>query len=112
MMNTKTFLEKIFKNEKINFRALKDNEKPICINGYYNNNMTNKLKQLNEQRYNIYFVVNSGGTKKEAINKINAFFIDCDCGRDDNGNYFDLNTVKEYKEKVLQRVQEFGLVPS
>lgn len=111
-MNTKTFLEKIFKNEKINFRALKDNEKPINLNGYFDENMKDKLKQLNEQGYNIYFVVNSGGTKKEAINKINAFFIDCDCGRDNNGNYFDLDIVKQYKQRVLQRVQDFGLVPS
>jgi len=54
MMNTKTFLEKIFKNEKINFRALKDNEKPINLNGYFDENMKDKLKQLNEQGYNIY----------------------------------------------------------
>jgi hypothetical protein len=46
------------------------------------------------------------------INKINAFFIDCDCGRENNGNYFDLDIVKQYKQRVLQRVQDFGLVPS
>ncbi|SKA99932.1 CHC2 zinc finger [Caloramator quimbayensis] len=111
-MNTKTFLNKIFNNEKINFRALKDGERPINLNGYYNNNMINELKQLNEQGYNIYFVVNSGGTKKEQINKINAFYIDCDCGRDDKDNYFDFKTVKQYKDKILQRVQEFELMPS
>ena len=111
-MNTKTFLEKIFKNEKINFRALKEGQKPLNLNGYYNQTMKDKLKQLNEQGYNIYFTVNSGGTKKEQINKINAFFIDCDCGKDDKGNYFDLDIVKQYKQRVLKRVQEFGLVPS
>ncbi|WP_136479293.1 CHC2 zinc finger domain-containing protein [Acetivibrio thermocellus] len=112
MMDTKTFLEAFHQNNKINFRALRAGQKPLNLNGYYNQTMKDKLKQLNEQGYNIYFTVNSGGTKKEQINKINAFFIDCDCGRDNNGNYFDLNTVKEYKEKVLQRVQEFGLAPS
>jgi len=111
-MNTKTFLEKIFKNEKINFRALKDNEKPINLNGYFDENMKDKLKQLNEQGYNIYFVVNSGGTKQDEINKINAFYIDCDCGKDDNKKYCDLETVNQYKKSVLKRVQEFGLAPS
>ena len=111
-MRTREFLNKIFDNNKINFRALKDNEKPINLNGYFDENMKDKLKQLNEQGYNIYFVVNSGGTKKEAINKINAFFIDFDCGKDDKGNYFDLDIVKQYKQRVLQRVQEFELVPS
>jgi hypothetical protein len=111
-MNTKTFLEKIFNNEKINFRALKDNEKPINVNGYFDENMKDKLKQLNEQGYNIYFTVNSGGTKKEQINKINAFQIDCDCGKDDKGNYFNLDIVNQYKQNVLKRVQEFELVPS
>lgn len=111
-MNTKTFLEKIFKNKKINFRALKEGQKPLNLNGYYNQYIEDKLKQLNEQGYNIYFTVNSGGTKKEQINKINAFFIDCDCGRDDKGNYFDLDIVNQYKKRVLQRVQDFGLVPS
>lgn len=111
-MNTREFLNKIFDNNKINFRALKDNEKPINLNGYFDENMKDKLKQLNEQGYNIYFTVNSGGTKKEQINKINAFFIDCDCGKDDKGNYFDLDIVKQYKQRVLNKVQEFELVPS
>ena len=112
-MNTKTFLEAFHQTNKINFRALKERQKPLNRNNrYYNQTTKDELKQLNEQGYDIYFVVNSGGTKQDEINKINAFFIDCDCGRDNNGNYFDLNTVKEYKEKVLQRVQEFGLAPS
>ncbi len=111
-MNTKTFLEAFHQNNKINFRALKEGQKPLNLNGYYNQYIEDKLKQLNEQGYNIYFTVNSGGTKKEQINKINAFFIDCDCGKDNNGNYFDLDIVKQYKQRVLQRVQDFGLVPS
>lgn len=111
-MNTKTFLETFHQNNKINFRALKEGQKPLNLNGYYNQYIEDKLKQLNEQGYNIYFTVNSGGTKKEQINKINAFFIDCDCGKDDKGNYFNLDIVKQYKQRVLKRVQEFGLVPS
>ena len=111
-MDAKTFLHKIFDNEKINFRALKQDAKPVNLNGYYNANMINELKQLNGQGYNIYFTVNSGGTRKEEINKINAFYIDCDCGRDSNGNYFDLEIIKQYKENTLKKVQEFGLVPS
>ena len=63
-MNTKTFLEAFHQNNKINFRALKEGQKPLNRNGYYNQNTEDELKQLNEQGYNIYFTVNSGGTKK------------------------------------------------
>ena len=111
-MRTREFLNKIFKNEKINFRALKEGQKPLNLNEYYNQYIEDKLKQLNEQGYNIYFTVNSGGTKQDEINKINAFYIDCDCGKDDKGNYFDLDIVNQYKKRVLQKVQEFGLAPS
>jgi len=111
-MNTKTFLEAFHQNNKINFRALKEGQKPLNLNGYYNQYIEDKLKQLNNQGYDVYFVVNAGGTKKEQINKINAFFIDCDCGKDDKGNYFNLDIVKQYKQRVLKRVQEFGLAPS
>ena len=111
-MDTKTFLEAFHQNNKINFRALKEGQKPLNLNEYYNQYIEDKLKQLNEQGYNIYFTVNSGGTKKEQINKINAFYIDCDCGKDDKGNYFDLDIVNQYKKRVLQKVQEFELVPT
>ena len=111
-MDTEMFLKAFHQNDKINFRTLKEGQKPLNLNGYYTQTMKDKLKQLNEQGYNIYFTINSGGTKKEQINKINAFFIDCDCGRENNGNYFDLDIVKQYKQRVLQRVQDFGLVPS
>jgi len=112
-MDTKTFLEAFHQNNKINFRALKEGQKPLNRNNrYYNQTTKDELKQLNEQGYDIYFVVNSGGTKQDEINKINAFYIDCDCGRDDNKKYCDLETVNQYKQRVLQRVQDFGLVPS
>jgi len=112
-MNTKTFLEAFHQNNKINFRALKEGQKPLNRNNrYYNQTTKDELKQLNEQGYNIYFVVNSGGTKQNEINKINAFYIDCDCDKDDNKKYCDLETVNQYKKRVLQRVQDFGLVPS
>jgi len=61
-MDTKTFLEAFHQNNKINFRALKEGQKPLNLNGYYNQYIEDKLKQLNEQGYNIYFTVNSGGT--------------------------------------------------
>ncbi len=110
-MNTKTFLEKIFKNEKIIFRRIKGKDAKNLPSSYYDE-VKDELKEYNKQGYNIYFVVNSGGTKQDEINKINAFYIDCDCGKDDKGNYFDLDIVKQYKQRVLQRVQDFGLVPS
>ena len=112
-MDTKTFLEAFHQNNKINFRALKEGQKPLNRNNrYYNQTTKDELKQLNEQGYDIYFVVNSGGTKQDEINKINAFYIDCDCGKDDKGNYFDLDIVNQYKKRVLQKVQEFELVPT
>ena len=110
-MNTKTFLEKIFKNEKIIFRRIKGKDAKNLPSSYYDE-VKDELKEYNKQGYNIYFVVNSGGTKQDEINKINAFYIDCDCDKDDNKKYCDLDIVKQYKQRVLQRVQDFGLVPS
>ncbi|MDK2800584.1 MAG: hypothetical protein PWQ70_2203 [Clostridiales bacterium] len=110
-MNTKEFLKAFHGGEKINFRAI-GNNKPINANGYYNDYMVNKLSELNKQGYNIYFVVNGGGTKKPEINKINAVFIDFDCGRNENKNYYPLEVIKQYKINCLDKIKQFRYKPS
>lgn len=112
MMQTKEFLEAIHKDNKINFRAIKADSKPININGLYNEYMIDKLLQLNNQGYDIYFVVNGGGTKQAEINKINAVFIDFDCGRDENKQYYSLDKVEVFKNEKLEVIEQFKYQPS
>jgi hypothetical protein len=47
-----------------------------------------KLKWLNDSQHDIYFLVNSGGTHDHEINRINAFFVDLDAGKDIGERYF------------------------
>jgi hypothetical protein len=97
------------------------------LNGIYNDYMKDKLKQLNDQNNDIYFVVNGGGTHKADINKINAVFVDFDCGRDEKEeykpatitpsggkkySYFPLDIVEKFKEQCLINIQQFDFIPS
>lgn len=111
-LDTKTFMQKIFNNDVINFRGIKTGSRPINFNGLYNKYMEDKLTQLNNQKYDIYFVVNSGGTKQAQINKINAVFIDFDCGRDKNKRYYPLDVVDRFKKDKLKIINEFKYKPS
>lgn len=103
MLNTKEFLETIHGNEQIWFRAIKNGATAINEQGYYNNHIENTLRQLNEQNFEIYFVVNSGGTRANDINKINAVFIDLDRG-DEN--------LEEYKDRKMKEINQFPCEPS
>lgn len=66
----------------------------------------------NRKGGDIYFVVNSGGTKDKEIHTFNAVFLDFDCGKDKNGNYKNLKEVGLYKQGIMSRVKEFELEPS
>ncbi|MEN6351405.1 MAG: hypothetical protein ABFD08_18690 [Syntrophomonas sp.] len=94
----------------MNFRCIGKYPKPI--NGLFNNHTINLLEQFNNQNFEVYFVVNSGGYKKENINKVNAVFIDLDAGRDENKDYYPLDVVQEYKQKKMHQIGQFPLVPS
>ncbi|MFT9849265.1 hypothetical protein [Aneurinibacillus sp. REN35] len=112
-LNAELFLNKIFsENELINFRCLKSGQTSKDIKDKYNFEVINQLGKINEQDYDIYFVVNSGGYKSEEIHKINAVFIDLDCGRDENKNYFSIEIVQQYKIKKLSEIRKFKHRPT
>ena len=87
------------------------NPNPICL-------IDNKIKigadEIN--RYNkkkdIYFIPNIGGTKTKDITDFKTFFIDLDCGRDENGNYYSLNKVRRFKEAQLVKIDNFEIKPN
>jgi hypothetical protein len=111
LLKTKEFLELIHGDDKINYRAIKYRHS-INLNGYYNETIKVNLRQLNEQGYNIYFVVNGGGTHATEINKINAVYVDFDCGRDENNQYYQLEITEEFKVKCIEKVNAFIHKPS
>lgn len=109
-MDTKQFLNSIHQGEnKIHFRVIKD--KSINLYGAYNE-LETELEYYNNNGYNIYFVVNSGGTHNYDINKINAVFIDYDAGKDKNKKYYPINIVNKFKESCLSNIHNFKFRPS
>jgi hypothetical protein len=73
----------------------------------------NNLKWLNSKKNkDICYIVNSGGTTNDSITRINAVFLDWDCGKDDDKNYFPIEMVKEKKMLFLPILQRFPLRPS
>lgn len=114
MRNVEQFLEDVFgsNEQKINFRAIGEGS-PIKKCGKYST-IKDSLKELNEKGYNIYYVVNSGGDKDENINKINAVYVDFDCGRDENKDYHPLEIVSKYKKEKIGVLNNSNLfcVPS
>lgn len=112
-MDTKTFLESFHEDEQINFRVINTTTNfRHNLNGYYNENITKQLAEFNKQGYDIYFVVNGGGTKKSQINKINAVFIDFDCGKDEVHRYFPLEITERFKDEKLEVIRSFPLRPT
>ncbi|RYD02477.1 hypothetical protein N752_24420 [Desulforamulus aquiferis] len=104
-------MEDVIGKDLINYSCIKD-KRNRQVNGHFNRNIKLVLKQLNEQGHDIYFIVNSGGYKNSEITKINAVFIDFDCGRDENKQYYPLQVVKDYKKDRLAEVDNFTLVPT
>ena len=112
MIAVNRFFEDIFGGEKINFRCIKSNNKSIDAYNCYDDNTLRILQQANGLNYECYFVVNTGGYKNTDIERINAVFIDLDCGRNDNGQYYPLNTVSEYKQKMLNELDGYENKPT
>ena len=87
------------------------NPNPICL---IDNKITIGADEIN--RYNkkkdIYFIPNIGGTKTKDITEFKTFFIDLDCGRDENGNYYSLNKVRRFKEAQLVKIDNFEIKPN
>ena len=72
-----------------------------------------KLKWLNNDHdKDIYFIPNGGGTANAKIDRINAVFGDWDAGKDEKGDYFSLEIVKQKKATFLATLEAFPLVPT
>ncbi|MEW9674153.1 hypothetical protein [Ammoniphilus sp. 3BR4] len=105
------FFMNIHRDEDIHFRCMKDRSIKD-LKSKYNEDAHTFLSYLNDQDYEIYFVANTGGYRDEHITKINCVFVDLDRGRDQNGEYFDLDTVSEYKKLKLQELCEYEYQPT
>ncbi|MGD7025248.1 DNA-primase RepB domain-containing protein [Rossellomorea vietnamensis] len=114
--DVKSFFANLHRNEKTMFRGMKTKGGKTTeiqdIKDYFNEEVQNQLNSLNEEDYEIYFLVNSGGYKADEITKFNAVFIDLDCGRDDDGNYFTKDTTTEYKYEQIIKLQQYELEPT
>jgi len=66
----------------------------------------------NSMGYDIYFIPNSGGSKDDQITVFRSAFIDWDCGKDENGNYFSLDIVKPKKLEFLTQLEKCPLRPT
>ena len=65
------------------FFRLLGNPDPICL---IDNKIKISVNEINKynKKYDIYFIPNIGGTKSKDITDFKAFFVDLDCGRDEN----------------------------
>ena len=71
-----------------------------------------KLRRLNSDGHDIYYVVNSGGTKDANITHINSAFADWDAGRDTNGRYYPLEVVTVKKQAFYPTLLALAMPPS
>jgi hypothetical protein len=108
---TSTFFIDLHGSDQINFRCIKK-QHSYTLNGRYNLNTQQQLKQLNEQEYENYFVPNTGGYKDQQITKYNCVFVDLDCGRKESRDYFTLEETELYKKEKLKALNQFEFEPS
>lgn len=113
MIKVNEFLSTFHGESKIHFRVIKKGDKPHNLYGTYDE-LNVKLRKYNEDGYDVYFVVNSGGTHNYEINKINAVYIDFDCGKDksNNNQYYSLDVVQKFKDECIKKVDSFKFKPS
>jgi len=70
------------------------------------------LKYRNRLGDDICFIVNSGGTRDKDISRINAVFVDWDCGKDADGRYFGDASVLVKKTEFQNTLTGFRPIPS
>lgn len=70
------------------------------------------LKYRNSEGDDICFIVNSGGTCDHQITRINAVFVDWDCGKDQDGKYFDEDAATAKKAEFQKLLGPFRPIPS
>lgn len=111
-------------NAEINFRMIQEDKKPFNKHGTYKF-LEKELIKCNKDNYDVYFVVNGGGTTKPEINRINAVYVDFDAGRDQSkitgydkrGNpkhpyYTDMSIIEAFKKEKLNIISQFPVKPS
>ncbi len=103
-------ISKYLMTNKEFFDAL-GNPNPICL---VNNNKRIYVSDIPKyiDNYDIFFIPNIGGTKKIDITDFKCFFVDFDCGRDKNDNFYPLNYVKKFKDSKLQDLKKFEIQPN
>ncbi|WP_405158490.1 hypothetical protein [Paenibacillus sp. FSL H8-0283] len=112
MFELEYFFDDLFGEKEVAYRCLKKKAKTRDFKEKHNLSTVGQLLKVNDEGYEVYFVVNSGGYKDSDIDHINAVFIDLDCGRDVSKNYFSLEATREYKNEKLKEIDEFPLKPS
>lgn len=70
------------------------------------------LQWRNEQGDDIYYIVNSGGTTDDQITLFRSAFIDWDCGKDEQGNYFPMDTVSTKKQEFMSHLSTSPCQPT
>lgn len=110
-MNTSEFLDLVHgPNAVVHFRCLGAGP-PVQLKGTYTAH-AQALSDLNQQGYDIYFVVNGGGTRNADITGINAVWVDLDVGKNLDGSLKAMNSVTEYKEAKLSQLRQLPAPPS
>ena len=87
---------------------------PPIVSAFDSDTKIHTTIQINEisNDKDIFFIVNSGGTKDNEITTFNAFFVDFDCPKERNNEYASLEKVKLFKEGVLKKLNSFQLSPT
>ncbi|KGP89669.1 hypothetical protein N780_10270 [Pontibacillus chungwhensis BH030062] len=114
-LTTENFFNLIIGNEHINFRCFNDLHPGMGglpkAQGYYNQQIIDKLEQLNQQNRGVFFAVN-GSFNDVDVEKFNAVFIDLDCEKDEENRRLSEQTINQYKEKKLKELNDFVKTPT
>jgi hypothetical protein len=99
------------------FLKLFGNNKIICYSHESTKNggmIQCDLKTISKHNKNsdIYFYVNSGGTKANEINNLTSLYVDLDAGRDKNGKYFKPSIVITKKKAMYNKIKTFPVQPN
>lgn len=70
------------------------------------------IRQNEKMGNDVYFYVNTGGTKQNQITHINASFVDLDAGRDAKGKYLSDAIVAKKKVQMLNAISKCPLKPT
>ena len=73
------------------------NPNPICFADYKIMITVDDIPKYNN-KYDITFVPNIGGTTDTDITEFKAFWVDIDAGKDENNNYFSVKRLKNLSQ--------------